>query len=512
MIRQEPVPTPFPPLTHLRVRPLALSLVVATAVLIALWLPSLIGARWYSDEGVFAAVANAWRDGGTLYADAWDNKPPLIFVTYASAQALFGESLISARALAMLSALGAVAITIIMGTRLYGHARGAVAGLVAAVALGSPIIEGNLALTEVFMILPAAAGMLITITALGRDDARASRMMLAAGICFGLAMGYKQVAIFDLAAAGLLLLLLHPRPLRMVAWLFAGALIPQAAFLFFFAATGAGSGYVFAIAGSMAPYAAAVEDPKPLWASAIGYAPAVITLVYAALNRRSFDLRAFPMIWFALAFAGASSSPYAFSHYLVQAAVPFALVVAGLPLLPRNSSSDVLARTTIALATVAAAIAVFGPEIRERQQSNPQWFYNTALDYTGGKLTRAEYEGRMDGAAYSVEAIAAAIEQDSRGDGLFVWADFPWLYTTTQLQNPTPYATPWLVEWVPGAHADVIADLQANPPAYIVISSGIDNFPALEWLAARDYTLVKQQYDWRLYASAAEPDWAARAH
>lgn len=503
MIRQEPLDAPFPPLTRLRIRPLTLSVIAAGLVLVTLWLPSLAGARWYSDEGVFSAVAQAWRDGGTLYADAWDNKPPLIFVTYASAQTVFGDSLVSARVLAMVSALGAVTLTTVIGTRLYGHARGAGAGLVAALALGSPVFEGNLALTEIFMIVPAASGVLLVMTALGREGDRDLRLAGAAGICFGVAMGYKQVALFDMAAAGLLIMLLHARPRPMVAWMVAGAAIPQAIFLLFFAVTGAGGGYVFAVAGSMAPYAAAVEDPKPAWALIAGYVPAVVALAYAAVQRKTFDPRAFPAIWFALAVAGAASSPYAFPHYLVQAAVPFALIVAAVPVPRQRVGAGAFARTALALGTAAAAIAVFGPEIRERQQASPRWYYDTALEYARGDISRAQYERRMDGTAIAVHDITDAVEADARGDTLFQWGDFAWLYSATGMQNPTPYATPWLVEWVPGAREEVIGDLQDDPPAYIVISSSVDAFPALEWLAARDYDVIRAQGDWRLYGLRA---------
>src|SRR5438128_3369347 len=52
--------------------------------------PSLYEPRWYGDEGIFAAVAQNIRHGETLYSQAWDNKPPLVFFTYAAIQAVFG--------------------------------------------------------------------------------------------------------------------------------------------------------------------------------------------------------------------------------------------------------------------------------------------------------------------------------------------------------------------------------------------------------------------------------------
>src|SRR3989344_5318606 len=56
-------------------------------------LPSLFEPYWYGDEGIFAAVARNLNLGGTLYQTAWDNKPPMIYLTYASIFKFFGVSM-----------------------------------------------------------------------------------------------------------------------------------------------------------------------------------------------------------------------------------------------------------------------------------------------------------------------------------------------------------------------------------------------------------------------------------
>src|SRR3990167_6749540 len=89
-------------------------------------LPSLFEPYWYGDEGIFAAVAANLNQGGVLYQTAWDNKPPMIYLTYAAIFKLFGVSMFG-----FLTSLR--------------------------------IVEGNLALTEIFMILPISAAMMIVI-------------------------------------------------------------------------------------------------------------------------------------------------------------------------------------------------------------------------------------------------------------------------------------------------------------------------------------------------------------
>src|SRR3989344_476702 len=56
-------------------------------------LPSLFEPFWYGDEGIFAAVGRNLNLGGVLYQTAWDNKPPMIYLTYAAIFKFFGVSM-----------------------------------------------------------------------------------------------------------------------------------------------------------------------------------------------------------------------------------------------------------------------------------------------------------------------------------------------------------------------------------------------------------------------------------
>lgn len=58
------------------------------------------------DQGIYAVVADAIAKGGMPYRDAWDFKPPGIFLVYALAQGLFGKSMLAIR---LLEVVGLVA-------------------------------------------------------------------------------------------------------------------------------------------------------------------------------------------------------------------------------------------------------------------------------------------------------------------------------------------------------------------------------------------------------------------
>src|SRR5215475_12070257 len=63
------------------------------------------------DEFFFSVIAQRWLEGGLPYVASYDVKPPGLFALYASAQALFGQSLATIKGLEILfTALGGFAL------------------------------------------------------------------------------------------------------------------------------------------------------------------------------------------------------------------------------------------------------------------------------------------------------------------------------------------------------------------------------------------------------------------
>src|SRR6266403_2467878 len=46
--------------------------------------PSLFEPNWYGDEGIYQVIGRALNNGSMLYSQIWDNKPPLLYLTYAA--------------------------------------------------------------------------------------------------------------------------------------------------------------------------------------------------------------------------------------------------------------------------------------------------------------------------------------------------------------------------------------------------------------------------------------------
>src|SRR5690349_25047888 len=68
-------------------------------------LPTFFEPPWHTDEGIFQAVAQKVANGGDLYADAWESKPPLFLYIYVATLKLFGPGVLALRVLSAIAAL-----------------------------------------------------------------------------------------------------------------------------------------------------------------------------------------------------------------------------------------------------------------------------------------------------------------------------------------------------------------------------------------------------------------------
>ena len=155
-------------------------------------LPSLFEPFWYGDEGIFAAVASNLNQGGTLYQTTWDNKPPMIYITYAAIFKYFGVSMFSLRIVTLIVVMATACAIYGILEKTYGLRRALIASFLFGLFTSMRLIEGNLSLTEIFMILPITMAMLV---ALRRNFDYLG--LILAGFLFAIASLYKQVGAFE---------------------------------------------------------------------------------------------------------------------------------------------------------------------------------------------------------------------------------------------------------------------------------------------------------------------------
>jgi 4-amino-4-deoxy-L-arabinose transferase-like glycosyltransferase len=200
------------------------------------------------DQGIYAVVARTILEGGMPYRDAWDFKPPGIFLVYAAARSLFGPSQAAVRLFEVLSLAGMCIAMRRLGIRFWQD------GLLGVVAATMAVL-GHAQLGFWHTGQPESFGGVLTVFALWalgpRDLASSASAEMPppsafstswrrfmAGFLFGLAGLMKPTLVGPAAVAALALAWRRRSPMPLVAIL-AGGLVPTLSCLAWFWAKGA---------------------------------------------------------------------------------------------------------------------------------------------------------------------------------------------------------------------------------------------------------------------------------
>lgn len=464
---------------RLRPRPRRLLVVFGALLLVtvALRLPAYTVSVFNSDETFLATQANVIVDGGRLYHDAVDRKPPLVPYLYAAVLTVTGSNYLGwIRTLAMVS----VALTALMlvseGRRRYGTRAGVLAGFLfvfASVSFAPQ--DGQAANFEVFMLPAMTAAVLL---------ARRGRFG-SSGVAIAVATLAKQTG-----AATLL-------PVLYLAWragrrttatrVLAGFAIPIAIValavgpsqLLFWAVLGNGS---YLGIGSASFYVIGLFLVMTA-AFLLSNAPVVASTVAAWHERRDRDDSDL-WLWLASGVISIAVGFRFFGHYYLQLLPPLCLLAAGaLATAPRRLR-------TIAV-VIAAVIAV-------------------GFSIVGHVARPFGDEPQYHAVSRFIEANASDTER------ILVWGALPEVYWASNRRPATRFASNSFVtgHWggrpkgdlsadlaTPDALGQFLADFAAHPPRYVIDTSPaairdaqyypLSRFPSIDALVRANYRPVE---------------------
>jgi hypothetical protein len=234
-----------------RTRTAQRALIVAAVVLFAALRAPYLDVPLERDEGEYAYIAQRMLAGDVPYRDAFDQKPPGVFVAYLAAFGLFGESVRGIHAFLGLWSAGSALALYGLVRRLAGGLPAAMAALLFAIASTDPRIVATAANTELFMLLPLVLSTSLMLRALDED-----RLMRWVG-CGALVMGacwFKPVAFTQaLFVAGVVIAErlrigpAGPSPIRAAGGLLAGAVLVSVPIVGALASQGAWEAFVDAV-------------------------------------------------------------------------------------------------------------------------------------------------------------------------------------------------------------------------------------------------------------------------
>jgi hypothetical protein len=282
------------------------------------------------DEGEYAYIAQRLLEGDLPYRDAFDQKPPGVFLAYAVAFVSFGQSIESIHGLLYLWTAATALVLFALVRRLAGDAAAVFAALIFSIASADPRLVATAANTEIFMLLPLTASMACLVRGLAVPR---PGWWLACGAFAALACWFKQVAALNAAFvavfAGADLLRRSGRgpALRSLLWMGLGAAVVSAPVLLFFALQGAWRPFLDAVVLHNLAYAqrfplaegvgrAGFQLREQAPSLAAFWALAAVALLFPRIA--SGRIRALLGGWFLASAAGVCVGLYFRPHYFIQ--------------------------------------------------------------------------------------------------------------------------------------------------------------------------------------------------
>ena len=489
------------------------------ALFVALRLPSFWEPHWYTDEAGYVTTAQSFLHGSTLYSQIWTNKPPLTVLTFAAVVRLFGSSEASLHILTALTGLCTLAAIFWAGRHILGVPHALAASLVAAAALGLPVLDAELALPETLMIAPlswAGAIIAVQLSRTWSSDVPAHRRFpwwaVAAGVLVAAAIGYQQTALAEMLAF-IIGLCLSPRIRWGDAGVFVATVVAITAAWLAIVVVIAGAGTIaFALVGFYVPFTQSVLSPD----SGGQIRHFVEALIAAALVSGGAFLRrqSSRPVWFFVLWSGASllvaavaGQPYA--HYLIPAVAPTTLAMASLRISPARSTVRARALTqlriapqlagagiAIAMASVAGLDWMPSPAPSSVLNGQPlnatrdlSVYYAGALKTATRGQSKADWYIEFDSRVPADEATAQFIKDEGlSGTTAVVWSADAWVYPLAGLDNVMPTPPIYNDEVLLGINGQVAAYVSHIQPVVIVTSTdALQEFPEIQGVLSASY-------------------------
>lgn len=496
------------------------------------------------DQGIYAVVGDAVLDGRMPYRDAWDFKPPGIFLVFALAEALFGKAMSSIRIVEVAGLVAMVFAFRRLGRTLFDSETAGLVGAALAVLIHAQLEFWHTAQPESF------GGMLTVFALVQATGSGASSSSLAArlraaavvGALFGCAFLFKPPLGGGVLVCAAYLSraewLRSPRPGRAVLPVLAagaGSLLPIALVLAWFWLRSALPALRWTLLEFTPGYTALGWHGTPQGLLWYGVTELLFGFSYViplgiglslALPRVSDREREASMLITGIASVHVTGIALQakFFQYHYAATLPLLSLLAGLGLYKgwrwaqRRSSLHALALAVVVTVLAAERVAL---------RHNPGTFWERSASRLAFLVARVPSREDLDAKLYRVadydlgldRRAARDVARLSRpGDSIYVWGFEPALYWLSgrRAASRFVYDVPQRVEWQRVvARRDLLEDLRRDPPQVVVVQHGdvfqyvtgdvldssaaLGGFPELLSLVDRSYHFVESVEDLDIY-------------
>ena len=457
-------------------------LILASLVFFFLRFPSLFEPNWYGDEGIYQTLGIGIKTGRLLYRDIFDNKPPLLYLLYS----LVSSDQFMIRLLSLIFGLLSVIVFFYLCKRLFKNVKASfTATFIFAVLFGLPLVEGNIANAENFMLLlNISAGYLILRSLDQEIIHRKSRILVLAGLILGLSFLFKIVAIFDFAAFIAFLFFANYskrildifkienfiREVKSLAPFIIGFFIPITVVIIYFLFNHAFKEFLTAVLFSNIGYIGYGNKfiiPQGFLIFKLMLLGSFSLIIF--LKRKTYGLPfAFVSLWLGFSLFNAYFSQRPYTHYVLVLLPAFCLIIGFFAL---NKNFSKLAGVLM-LSTFIAVLLSFN------FYTKTIFYYQNFAAFMLNKQSVTTYERFFDQSTPRDYEIANYINLYAKtSDNIFLWGNNAQVYKMTNKLPPGKYAAAYHITSYKDGLSNTKIGLEINKPKFIVIMPNVSAYP-----------------------------------
>lgn len=457
-------------------------LIATSLVFFLLRLPSLFEPNWYGDEGVYQVLGMGIRAGRLLYRDIFDNKPPLLYLFYGLVNS--DEFLI--RLLSLIFGLLSVIAFFYLSKKLFDNLKVSyISTFLFAVLFGLPLIEGDIANAENFMLLlNILAGYFVLKSLEINDSKKKYKVLLFAGLILGLSFLFKIIAIFDFAAfLGFLFFANYSKRLleifriknlaneiRSIAPFIITFLVPILLVAIFFILKGAFPQFMAAVLFNNVGY--------------VGYGNQFIIpqgfLIFKLILLGTFCLFifykrkvygnpfVFVSLWLIFSLFSAFFSQRPYTHYVLVIVPAFCLT---LGLFLQNKNFSKLAGVLM-LSTLILVLLGFNLYFKTGL------YYQNFISFVFDSKKVTAYRGFFDSATPRDYELASFIKMNTNAsDNIFIWGNNAQVYQLTNKLPPGKYTVAYHIQNYKDGLSNTQKRLAEKKPKLIIVMPNVSEYP-----------------------------------
>lgn len=467
-------------------------ILILILVLVAiLRIPSFFEPNHYADEDIYLTLGQGFKRGLVFYRDIHDNKPPLLYLTAALAGNITNFKLI----LFFWNLINVVLVWFVAQKFFKSQNLVKLVTLIFGIFSTLPLLEGNLANGEIFMIMPITAAVLALFIQ--------KPNFFLAGFLFSIGLLFKVPVLFEFLGILFWLTFYQSKTIFLgikkffskdnLFFIF-GFIFPILCTLLYYFIVGAGSVYLKAAFFQNVGYLSSWETRLPFYQSGLFFRGIILLFSFALIYffRHKFTPKfGFIALWFLSSLFGTLLSGRPYPHYLIEIILPTCLVLSSLIAEPKFYSKII---SSFLLILLIFSIFYF------KFWHYPSFsYYQNFVKYQLHLINKNQYLSFFGDNVINDQKISEYIQKSTqKNDKIFVWGTEPAIYVLSNRLPVGKYTVAYHISDFNGFD-QTIDQLKIDLPKFIIYYPDQVSFLKLDTFLNRYYFISKIVKDVIIY-------------